>query len=212
MEKKYSAIIWDYNGTLIDDVHTALLSVNDILRRRSMEPITIEQYYSYIGTPIIKFYEHLFDLNEVPFDTLAQEFAQGYDKHLPEEPLMANARLVLALARDMELKQVILSSSHREEIAKSLNRLNIAHYFDCVSGADDYEASCKAQRGRQVLERLRIAPERAVLVGDSLHDYTVARQLGTDCVLLAKGHQGRADLLTAGVPVIDDLLELGALL
>ena len=163
MEKKYSAIIWDYNGTLIDDVHTALLSVNDILRRRSMEPITIEQYYSYIGTPITKFYERLFDLNEVPFDTLAREFAQGYDKHLPEEPLMANARLVLALARDMELKQVILSSSHREEIAKSLNRLNIAHYFDCVSGADDYEASCKAQRGRQVLERLRIAPESCLL-------------------------------------------------
>lgn len=212
MERKYDAIVWDYNGTLIDDVHTALLSVNDILERRGREPITMAQYYSYIGTPITIFYEHLFDLNEVPFDMLAREFAQGYDKHLPEEPLMANARLILALARDMELKQVVLSSSHREEIAKSLNRLDIARYFDCVSGADDYQAACKAQRGSQVLKRLGIAPQRAVLVGDSLHDHTVARQLGADCVLFSKGHQGREDLLSAGVPVIDDLLELSALL
>ena len=52
MEKKYSAIIWDYNGTLIDDVRTALLSVNDILRRRSMEPITIEPVsYTHLTLP-----------------------------------------------------------------------------------------------------------------------------------------------------------------
>ena len=44
MEKKYSAIIWDYNGTLIDDVRTALLSVNDILRRRSAASIFLILY------------------------------------------------------------------------------------------------------------------------------------------------------------------------
>lgn len=212
MGKKYDLIIWDYNGTLIDDAEAALLSVNDMLIKRNMPLITMEQYYSFMDTPITKFYEHLFDLNKVPFEMIAQEFARGYDRHIPEEPLMEHARLVLALARDMGMRQLVLSASHQEKIDTELKRLNIAHYFDCVSGADDYHAGSKAQRGRQVVAGLGVQPEKAVLVGDCLHDYHVAREIGAHCVLLSKGHQGRADLLTAGVPVLDDLKELCALL
>lgn len=212
MKKKYDLIIWDYNGTLIDDVQTALFSVNDMLKKRKMPPITMEQYYSFMDAPITKFYEHLFDLNKVPFEIIAQEFAQGYDRHIPADPLMEHARLVLALARDLGTKQAVLSASHRDKIGKELERLGIAHYFDCVSGADDYHAGSKAQRGRQMVTALGIRPERAVLIGDCLHDYHAAREIGTDCVLLSKGHQGREELLSAGVPVLDDLKELCSLL
>ena len=53
-----TTVIWDWNGTLADDVRVALQSVNDILARRGREPITLEQYYSYIDTPIRRFYEN----------------------------------------------------------------------------------------------------------------------------------------------------------
>ena len=49
---KPSWVFWDYNGTLIDDVGTALESVNDMLRKRDMPCINMEQYKSYIDTPI----------------------------------------------------------------------------------------------------------------------------------------------------------------
>ena len=55
-----TTILWDWNGTLADDVQVALRSVNDILARRNRSPITTEDYYSYIDTPIRRFYEHLF--------------------------------------------------------------------------------------------------------------------------------------------------------
>lgn len=212
MEKKYDLIIWDYNGTLIDDVQAALYAVNDMLIKRDMPPITMEQYYSFMDTPITKFYERLFDLNEVPFEILAQEFAQGYDRHIGEDPLMEHARSILALARDMGIRQVVLSASHRDKVNAELKRLKIAHYFTCISGADDYHAGSKAQRGSEIVASLGIPPEKTVLIGDCLHDFTVAREIGTDCILLSKGHQGRGALLSAGVPVIDDLKELCALL
>ena len=74
-------ILWDWNGTLADDGYASLLAVNDMLEKRSMPAITMEQYYQYIDTPISKFYEHLFDLNQVTMDTIAVEFAEGYARH-----------------------------------------------------------------------------------------------------------------------------------
>ena len=46
--KNYSLIIWDFNGTLLDDVGAALGSVNDMLARRSKKPITLDEYREYI--------------------------------------------------------------------------------------------------------------------------------------------------------------------
>ena len=54
--KEYKVLIWDFNGTLIDDIDAALSSVNDMLIRRSLPVINFEQYASYVDTPIIKFY------------------------------------------------------------------------------------------------------------------------------------------------------------
>lgn len=70
-------ILWDWNGTLADDGYASLLAVNDMLEKRSMPAITMEQYYAYIDTPISKFYEHIFDLNQVTMDVIAREFAEG---------------------------------------------------------------------------------------------------------------------------------------
>ena len=64
--KTPKTVIWDWNGTLADDGYASLLVVNDILAKRNMPPITMDQYYQYIDTPISRFYEHLFDLNKVP--------------------------------------------------------------------------------------------------------------------------------------------------
>lgn len=88
---KYSLVIWDWNGTLLDDVGPALASVNDMLERRKREPITLRQYYDYIGTPIRRFYERLFDLNAVDYAELLKEYNRGYEKHLERGSLMKGA-------------------------------------------------------------------------------------------------------------------------
>ena len=91
-----TTVIWDWNGTLADDVRVALQSVNDILARRGREPITLEQYYSYMDTPIRRFYENLFHpLPDDLFDTLMLEFNQGYRRHMTSTGLMEGAKEAL---------------------------------------------------------------------------------------------------------------------
>ena len=53
-----------------------------------------------------------------------------------------------------------------------------------------------------------INPATTWLIGDTIHDYEVAQELGCKCVLTAHGHQSRVRLMEAGAPVIDNLAEL----
>ncbi|MBO4795013.1 MAG: HAD family hydrolase [Clostridia bacterium] len=78
---KYKLIIWDWNGTLYADRDISLMTVNYILDKRGMPPITLEQYYSYVDTPITRFYEHLFDMSKVSFDDIGKDYYYAYGKY-----------------------------------------------------------------------------------------------------------------------------------
>lgn len=207
MQNKFDAIIWDYNGTLIDDVNAALASVNDMLVKRNMPEITLEQYYSYIDTPIIKFYEHIFDLNVVTFETIVKEFSSGYYKHISKNPLMKNADILLNCAKERKIKQILLSASNQAQICDTLSRLKVTDYFDVISGADNDNADSKLKRGLKVIEQMGIAPQNTVVIGDTLHDYKFAQSINAKCILTTKGHQGRKQFANTDAVIIDDLKE-----
>lgn len=207
---KYSCVIWDWNGTLADDVAVSLQAVNDSLKTRNMAPIDLETYHSYIDTPIIRFYEHLFDLNQVPMETLSREFHAGYEAYFTG--LQKGAEGLLKMLRDQKVLQVLLSSSNQQVILRDTEKLGAAGYFDAILGAEDYTAGSKVQRGIEFISRQPFPPEAAVMIGDSLHDFETARAMKTDCILFSGGHQAKKDLLTAGVPVVDDFEALKMLL
>lgn len=80
--KKY--IVWDWNGTIIDDVGIALDAVNDMLREKKRPEITLEQYRQAMDTPILRFYERFFDMEETDFDWIAERFQEYYEVHKRE--------------------------------------------------------------------------------------------------------------------------------
>ncbi len=201
-------IFWDYNGTLIDDVSVALDSVNDMLIKRGMPVIDMEQYKSYIDVPISKFYEHIFDLNEVPFDVIAEEFALGYEKHIPEDPVMDGAKELLCYFANAGKFQAIISGSHKSSIETGLERFGLREYFDLVSGADDLRAGSKISRAESIAREHCRSSRDILVIGDCVQDYEVSRRLGANCVLLTAGHQSRADLETTGAVVVDSLCEI----
>ena len=207
---KYRCVIWDWNGTLADDLMASLQATNDILAMRGMAPISLQQYYSYIDTPISRFYEHLFDLNEFPMEEIGQAFGQFYPKYF--QGLHVGAAELMKRLRDAEVQQVILSSSHRDTVRRDAGRLGILPWIDEVLAADDYLGESKQERGLRWLEHQTVSRTNVVLIGDTLHDYDTARAMGVDCILCAFGHQARQDLLRTGVPVADSFSHLEKLL
>lgn len=191
-------VFWDWNGTLCDDVLLALEAVNEMLRKRSRAPITLAAYYSYIDLPIRRFYEHVFDLNQVPMEVISVEYQSYYDAHLREDCLMPGALETLRALRNAGAKQYILTSSHRESVLPTVERLGLLPFFDVVLGAEDWHVRSKEERARRFCEENGLFGESLWFIGDMLHDREAARACGASCLLIPGGHQSEEDLRNAG--------------
>jgi phosphoglycolate phosphatase-like HAD superfamily hydrolase len=91
-------------------------AVNCILAKRGRKPITKEQYYEYIETPIKRFYDHLFDFTDITMEDIIVEFNYFYRQNICDFPLMDGAAEVIAELDKSGVKQMILSSSSNEMI------------------------------------------------------------------------------------------------
>lgn len=207
-------VIWDWNGTLLDDVDLCVEALNWLLAQFGYpQRYDRAQYQGIFGFPIEDYYRRAgFDFSKDSFADLAERYMQFYIPHSMACPLATDAPAVLAAVRDAGCRQVILSASPLTTLRRQAENLQVTSWFDQLLGLSDIYARSKVQLGRDWMARSGIDPARAVLVGDTLHDAEVARELGARCVLCAAGHQPRATLETAGVPVIDTLAGLPGLL
>ncbi len=204
---KYKYIIWDWNGTIMDDVHVALDAVNVMLKQWGRSHISLEEYRRAMDTPILRFYEQFFDMKETSFDWIAKEFHGYYKEHLDEIPLHQGVEEKLKYFQENNICQIVLSSSSQKIIQEYAKAYGIQSYFQDMLGADDLLAASKVERAVKYFEEKKIPLEQAVLIGDAVHDYEVAKELGIDCILLACGHQDSESLEVCGCRVYDNLLQ-----
>lgn len=202
---KYTHIIWDWNGTLLDDVGAALESVNRMLSRRGRTPITMAQYYEYIGIPIRKFYENVFDLEKEDYIGILKEYNDGYEDLRPQTTLAEGAAGVIRRLHIAGLRQIVVSSCEQNQLNSYMSHYELRDYFDAVIGSQDFFAGSKVERAKRYLTDHGIEPKQVLVVGDLVHDYEMAVEIGADCVLIPNGHQSREQLAKSGAKVIDTI-------
>ncbi len=185
----YKHIIWDWNGTLLDDADVSVEVMNRLLKRRNMPPLTVDKYKEIIDFPIIKYYIRLgFDFSLEPFDKISVEFIQEYNNSCKSTNLHHYAEAVLGLFKSSGLSQSILSAAHQDYLEWYVTYFGIRDYFIGLIGLDHIHATSKIDNGRRWLEQLPYTPEEVLLIGDTVHDYEVSREIGCDCILVANGH------------------------
>ena len=73
----YKHIIWDWNGTLINDAWLFVDVMNKFLTQRKLKSINVNKYRDIFGFPIKKYYEKLgFNLSKEPFEKLGLIFIE----------------------------------------------------------------------------------------------------------------------------------------
>lgn len=202
---KYLLVIWDWNGTLLDDVGAAFKSVNTMLERRGKEPIDMPQYHHYIDVPIRGFYENIFDLTRENYSDILKEYNDEYKAQMSEIMLAQGAIEVLSHLRDVGVRQAIVSSSEQKQLRHSVKHFELDEYFDAVLGAQDFFADSKLERAKQYIVHNSFEPSRVLVVGDLLQDCEMAQSVGADCVLLSRGHNSKQKLRDSGAAVIDEI-------
>ena len=188
---RYSHIFWDFNGTIIDDVGNALQCVNDMLERKGRQPITLDDYYTYVETPIIGFYRHILPPDELDFQDISRQYHSDYARHINETGLAEGAYELLHKLKAMGVHQYIITANILSEAEELIEKFGISSCFDKILGAENTLAESKIDRAKAFFRELNINRNDAILIGDTLHDLETANALGIDCVLVSYGHQGR---------------------
>ena len=205
--KPYKLLIWDYNGTIIDDVKCGIDSVNVLLRDRGLPLLeSVEQYHRLFGFPIRDYYARLgFDFSKEPYEDVAHLWVAEYLKREPEIQLCPHVKEVLQAVKDEGISQIIFSSCERKMLENELESYGINGYFDRIYAGDSIYAYGKTEMARRVYTEL---PSPGLMIGDTVHDYQTSQILHADCVLYSKGHESEESLKAYGVPIIDNLLKL----
>ena len=203
--KNYSHIVWDWNGTIINDARISLDVFNILASDYNIAPVDFDDYRNEFGFPVIDFYKrHGFDFSKVDFREIGRDFIEMYHKLLPENPLHSGITNILQSFVDNGITQSVLSAHNADMLRADVERLGLSEFFIKVDGLSDIYANSKTALGVAHVQSLGVAPEKILMVGDTLHDKETADAMGVDCALVACGYNSKQRLLSVGVPVFDN--------
>jgi phosphoglycolate phosphatase len=213
VSSKYTHIIWDWNGTLLDDNWLCVEVMNTMLSSRNLPILTLERYRDIFDFPVKDYYEKLgFDFVKESFSVVGMDFMIRYNQRQRECRLHEEAVSSLACIAASGYRQNILSAREQNELRQEANNLAIDSYFDNIDGLDDHYAHGKTDVGIRLLKELHVEKGKILFIGDTCHDAEVAKELGIDCLLIPNGHHSEKRLLGPGFPIVKSLNELSVLL
>lgn len=209
MQGRWEAVVWDFNGTLVDDVDLALSSINQLLARRGLPAVSRKRYRSVFGFPLADCYRRLgIDMSRETMEGLANEFHAAYLPGLRACSLQVGARETLQAVARTGARQFVLSALEETALRQALGLLDIAAFFDGCYGLVNRLADSKLRRAQELSSRHCLCGARTLFVGDMDHDAEVAVALGAQVALVARGHQNAGRLRACGYRVFKSLEEL----
>jgi len=204
--KKYETVIWDWNGTLLDDVALSLSIVNEILFEHNLPKLSQARYREIFDFPVRLYYERAgLNLNLVDFETISGEFCARFESRLQRAPLFPSVNRALETISQSGSRQFLLSSTEHHALNRMVNDFGLNGKFDAIQGMNDGLATGKLSAGKELLERFHIDPHSSVFIGDTVHDAEVSGSLGIECILISSGHHSHERLSRLNHPVFSSL-------
>jgi phosphoglycolate phosphatase-like HAD superfamily hydrolase len=207
-------IVWDWNGTLFDDLPVVVAASNAAFAEFGIAPLSIEKYRETYCIPILDFYERLMGRRPSPdeWQRMDASFHAHYSARRDACGLTPGAESLLTQWTGTGARsQSLLSMYGHDELVPLVRRLGLERHFLRVDGRDGTSGlTGKSQylvRHLTALAPEGITPGSTVLIGDAVDDALAAAHAGAHAVLFAGGSHARSELERVGVPVADTLAE-----
>ncbi len=210
-------VVWDWNGTLFDDLHVIVDAVNMSLAKFDAGPIDADGYRASFTRPVSVFYERLLgkELTIEEWRTIDTTFHDAYRASLGLATLAGDAWDAIVTATDAGVTQSLLSMWFHEELLAKVAEFGLDEHMLVVDGLRNGNESGDSKVGhlRSHLDRLDrvvgapIRPEQVLVVGDIADDARAAAAVGAACVLYDGGSLHRSELEGQRVPVADSLVD-----
>lgn len=184
-------IVWDFNGTILNDTDHTVNVVNTLLTEHNLPNITTDQYRQVFKFPVIDYYVDLgFDFNKESFQSLCDKYIERFMSGFRDgSQLVPGITGTLQGIQALGKKQSILSAAEQTGLHEVVKHLGIQDYFDFIFGIETHYADSKIHRGHDLLKSSNVDAKKTVIIGDTIHDLEVGRAIGIDVILVAYGHQ-----------------------
>ncbi|MFF4878284.1 HAD family hydrolase [Micromonospora sp. NPDC000668] len=207
MTSAHPHLVWDWNGTLLNDLSLVVAATNAVFASVGGPAVTSEEHRVRFRRPIAEYYAEVLGqaVDDDEFGRLDRIFHDAYRSGLTTCELAADARTAMA---SWTGSQSLLSMWFHEELVPTVHTYGLTSHFARVDGLRaTVGGGRKAESLQQHLAELGVDGTSVVLIGDSIDDADAALAVGGRAVLYTGGFTDRARLQASGHPVADTLTD-----
>ncbi|MCR5032598.1 MAG: HAD-IA family hydrolase [Lachnospiraceae bacterium] len=205
---KFDLLIFDFDGTLSDTQKTIVTAKREAATTLGIRMASDAEFISTIGLSAEDGFRKVYpEMTEEEVANGVKVYRQIFNRVKEEIPptLFAGVKETLASLKEQGITLTIASSRNNPSLYLLLERLGIREYFSYIVGGDDIEHfKPHPEAVLKTLADLKIAPERALVVGDMPVDIGMGKGAGTYTCGVTFGNSCREDLLAAGADYVVD--------
>ena len=164
----YENIIWDWNGTLINDRDIAADAEAKVFKKYGLPSQTREERHKNFFMPIEKYYARMgFDFTKVSYDQVSEDWLQFYEELILEAPLFEEVSEMIQKLHEEGKRQFVLSAAPEDHLRKMIRKHALHDFFEGVYGLSNARADSKVARGKELIRDFKVETSKAILVGDT---------------------------------------------
>jgi phosphoglycolate phosphatase-like HAD superfamily hydrolase/ADP-ribose pyrophosphatase YjhB (NUDIX family) len=196
-------IIFDWSGTLVDDLPAVLQASNFVLTQSGQPAMTLEKFRAEFTLPFKKFYDR--HTPDVPMAQLETWFHREFRQAQASVVELPHARTFLEFCRAHKIRTFLLSTIHADHFAAQNRRLGLDAFLDRPY-TDVWD---KREKIHAILRENNLRADETLFIGDMEHDIETARHGGIHSCAVLTGYN-TVDQLRAAKPdlIVEHLGEL----
>jgi phosphoglycolate phosphatase-like HAD superfamily hydrolase/ADP-ribose pyrophosphatase YjhB (NUDIX family) len=200
-------IIFDWSGTLVDDLPAVLKASNFVLTQSGRPEMSLAEFRAEFSLPFTNFYSR--HTPDVPMEKLEGWFHAEFKRSQDSVCELPHAREFLEFCRAKQFRTFLLSSVHTDHFKVQCRVTG----FDAFLDRPYTDVWDKRKKIRDILAENSLQPDETLFIGDMEHDIETARHGGIHSSAVLTGYN-TVDQLRAAKPdlIVEHLGELKRLL
>ncbi len=180
-KKMYRAVIFDFDGTIIDTERHLFETINKHLKFHKVEPISIDFYRQSIGGAATDLHNHL--ETAIGLDK-KEKIYQEHHETSGDLPIIDTIKALMNYLKQRHIPMAIATSSYREDILPTFKKLGLDDYIDVIVGREDVEnVKPDPEPYLTAVQQLNYNPTVCLAIEDSVNGATAAMMAGLDVVV-----------------------------
>jgi len=183
---KIKNIIFDWSGTLSDDLTPVHAATNKVFKRLGLRALTLEEYKQEFVLPYMDFYKKFTDASKEKIDEFFLEEIFRVEKPKP----FPKVKQLLEFLKKKKVKMIVLSAHPSKKLERELKEYGFQGFFHEVNGS----VHDKIEAVKKIMERNGFKPDETAYVGDMDYDIEVGKKIGIVTIAVSWGYNSKERL------------------